>query len=116
MGVIMSSLQKGRYSVFCHLEKAALNEDTAYLLRQACLQGDVLSGSLAVMVAWAQEYAAADSGETSFPGKLSPLMIASYGGSLVARYAQQAAFKKCQRSMLAEDVINELGVTVDTLF
>lgn len=76
----------------------------------------MLSGSLAVMVAWALEYVAEQGGKVEFPYGLSPLMVASYGGSLVARYAQQAAFQKCQRSMLAEDVINELGATVDQLF
>ena len=77
------------------------------------VQGDVLSGSLAVMVAWATEYAAS---KLDFPEGVSPLMLAAYGGSLVARHAQQAAFEKHRRSMLAEDVINELGATVDRLF
>ena len=76
----------------------------------------MLSGTLAVLVAWAQEYVAEQGGMARFPYDLSPLMIASYGGSLIARYAQEAAFKKCRRSMLAEDVINELGRTVDDLF
>lgn len=43
-------------------------------------------------------------------------MVAAYGGSLVVRYAQKAAFEKRKRSMLAEDVIFELGATVDALF
>lgn len=68
------------------------------------------------MVAWAQEYVAEKGGDSKFPYDLSSLMIASYGGSLVARFAQQAAFEKHRRSMLAEDVINELGDTVDRLF
>lgn len=76
----------------------------------------MLAGSLAVMVAWAEEYATLKGGEAGFPEGLSPLMVAGYGGSLVARYAQQAAFAKHRRSMLAEDVINELGATVDDLF
>ena len=68
------------------------------------------------MVAWAREYEAEQKGKASFPYNLSSLIIAAYGGSLVARFAQQAAFQKCRRSMLAEDVINELGATVDKLF
>lgn len=84
--------------------------------RRAGGQGDVLSGSLAVMAAWALESEAESQGTAGFPYELSPLMIASYGGSLVARFAQQAAFEKHRRSMLAEDVINELGATVDRLF
>lgn len=66
------------------------------------------------MVAWAREYVAEN--KIQFPGDISPLVVASYGGSMVARYAQQEAFKKHRRSMLAEDVINELGATVDELF
>ena len=80
------------------------------------VQGDVLSGSLAVMVAWAIEYAASQGGKPDFPEGISPLVLAAYGGSLVARHAQQAAFEKHRRSMLAEDVIDELGATVDRLF
>lgn len=95
-----------------------VGEDCVLCLKLACLllQGDVLSGSLAVMIAWAKEFLAEQGEAFQFPHDLSPLMIAGYGGSLVARHAQQAAFKKCQRSMLAEDVINELGHTVDQLF
>ena len=76
----------------------------------------MLSGTLAVLVAWAQEYVAEQGEKAKFPYDLSPLMIASYGGSMIARYAQKAAFQKCRRSMLAEDVIHELGSTVDELF
>ena len=75
----------------------------------------MLSGSLAVMLAWALEYQA-ENPEFRAPGGLPLLMLAAYGGSLTARHAQAAAFEKKRRSMLAEDVIQELGDTVDRLF
>ena len=51
-----------------------------------------------------------------FPGKLPPPVLASYGGCLTARTAAAAAFAKKGRSMLAADVIEELGAAVDNLY
>jgi len=73
----------------------------------SCLQGDVLSGTLAVMVAWAQE-----AKPVALEG-VTPLMVAAYGASMVARLAQKRAFQKMGRSMLAGDVIEELGPALD---
>ena len=51
-----------------------------------------------------------------FPAGLPPPVLASYGGCLTARVAAEAAFQKKGRSMLAADVIEELGAAVDKLF
>ena len=74
------------------------------------MQGDVLSGALAVMVSWALEAQKDDEQQTR-----SSLVTAAFAASLVTRYAQKAAFEKHRRSMLAQDVINELGSSVDLI-
>jgi len=51
-----------------------------------------------------------------FPAGLPPPVLASYGGCLTARTAAAAAFQRRGRSMLAADVIEELGAAVDGLF
>ena len=43
-------------------------------------------------------------------------MLAAYGGCLTARTAAGAAFARKRRSMLAGDIIEELGDAVDRLF
>ena len=78
------------------------------------MQGDVLSGSLAVMVSWALQHQA-EQGNGSAQTRQS-LITAAFGASLVARHAQKAAFQKCGRSMLAQDVIDQLGHVVDRIF
>ena len=42
--------------------------------------------------------------------------LAAYAGCLVTRVAARAAFDKKRRSMLATDVIEELGDTMQRLF
>lgn len=83
-----------------------------------CTQGDVLSGSIAAFMSWAVNY-----GEThklkeaaGYPGGLAPTVLAAYGGCLTARHAAAAAYGKKRRSMVAGDVIEELGDAVDRLF
>ncbi len=82
------------------------------------MQGDVLSGSIAAFMSWAVNY-----GEThglkevsQYPGGLPPALLAAYGGCLTARHAAKAAYAKKRRSMVAGDVIEELGDAVDLLF
>lgn len=75
----------------------------------------MLSGTLAAFVAWVTnnaEVAEAAAAEAGVP----PLMLAAYGATSTVRHASQAAFKRKRRSMLAGDVIEELGATVDRLF
>ena len=79
------------------------------------MQGDVLAGSLAVMVAWALE-SLKEKGSSSDSEIRSSLVTAAFGASLIARHAQKAAFERHRRSMLAQDVINELGTTIEYLF
>lgn len=81
------------------------------------LQGDVMSGAIATFYGWATEALEAGSKDAhKATESFSATVLASYGGTLTARYAAKAAFAKRKRSMIAVDLIEELGFAVDELF
>lgn len=81
------------------------------------MQGDVTSGSIATFYGWATEaLKAGDQEAIKATQNLSATVLASYGGSLTSRFAAKAAFAKRKRSMIAVDLIEELGLVVDELF
>lgn len=55
-------------------------------------------------------------GKVAGSSGVPPLMLASYGGSLVTRAAAARAFERRRRAMGATDLIEDLGPTVDALF
>lgn len=75
----------------------------------------MLSGTLAAFIAWATTNSAA-ADEAAKQVGVPALLIAAYGAACTVRLASQAAFKRKRRSMLAGDVIEELGPTIDNLF
>jgi len=101
-------------------------------------QGDVLAGTIATFLAWSIRSEAAEcaivgatmhlEGIPDTEGHLFKFMfapnvfasrassLAAYAGCLVTRVAARAAFDKKRRSMLASDVIDELGETMQRLF
>ena len=106
-------------------------------------QGDVLAGCIATFLAWAARSkeaecaiarridvegdhvdgdliaAAGDGpGYETHPslGPSAVSVVAAYAGCLVTRVAARAAFERKRRSMLATDVIEELGETMQRLF
>ena len=108
-------------------------------------QGDVLAGAIAVFLAWAtrskeaecavvRRIAGADADVDAdvedlianagdgpdfalHPSLASAVsVVAAYAGCLVTRVAARAAFGRKRRSMLATDVIEELGDTMQRLF
>ena len=101
-------------------------------------QGDVLAGTIATFLAWSTRSKAAEcaivsatmhlEGIPKTEGHLFKFMfapnvfasrassLAAYAGCLVTRVAARAAFDKKRRSMLASDVIDELGDTMQRLF
>jgi ATP-dependent NAD(P)H-hydrate dehydratase len=101
-------------------------------------QGDVLAGTIATFLAWSTRSEAAECaivGATMHledipktEGHLFKFMfapnvfasrassLAAYAGCMVTRVAARAAFDKKRRSMLASDVIDELGDTMQRLF
>ena len=104
-------------------------------------QGDVLAGAIATFLAWATRSkeaecavvrridvegdhaedliaAAGDRPEYKMHSSLASAVsvVAAYAGCLVTRVAARAAFERKRRSMLATDVIEELGETMQRLF
>ena len=106
-------------------------------------QGDVLAGTIATFLAWSTRNKAAECAIVSAAMHLeddpdteaalskaamaqnyklnhvfasSASALAAYAGCLVTRVAARAAFDKKRRSMLATDVIEELGDTMQRLF
>ena len=106
-------------------------------------QGDVLAGTIVTFLAWSTRNKAAECAIVSAAMHLeddpdteaalskaamaqnyklnhvfasSASALAAYAGCLVTRVAARAAFDKKRRSMLATDVIEELGDTMQRLF
>ena len=76
-----------------------------------------MSGAIATFYGWATEALKAGNNDAiKFTQHLSATILASYGGTLTARYAAKAAFARRKRSMIAVDLIDELGFAVDDLF
>lgn len=68
-------------------------------------QGDVLSGCLGTMCAWA-----------AMAGEGADLAGAAYLACSTARRAAARAFARQRRSMVTQDVLGQLGMAVDELF
>ncbi|XP_062958649.1 ATP-dependent (S)-NAD(P)H-hydrate dehydratase isoform X2 [Cynocephalus volans] len=73
-------------------------------------QGDLLSGSLGVLVHWALL-----AGPEKTNG-FSPLMVAAFGACSLTRQCNQQAFQKHGRATTATDMIAEVGAAFSKLF
>jgi ATP-dependent NAD(P)H-hydrate dehydratase len=76
-------------------------------------QGDVLAGTTAVFVAWA--VAAARRANTAASSSEADLQLAAYAACVTTRAAAASAFRVRKRSMVAGDLIAELGAAVEAL-
>ena len=78
----------------------------------------MLSGSIAAFLSWALQYGqekGIGQDAAQYPLGLSPGVLAAWGACCIARNAAARAYEKKGRSMLAGDVIEELGGSVDWL-
>ncbi|XP_023375533.1 ATP-dependent (S)-NAD(P)H-hydrate dehydratase [Pteropus vampyrus] len=73
-------------------------------------QGDLLSGSLGVLVHWALH-----AGPEKTNG-FSPLLLAAFGACSLTRQCSHQAFQKHGRSTTTTDMISEVGPAFSTLF
>ncbi|XP_024900738.1 ATP-dependent (S)-NAD(P)H-hydrate dehydratase isoform X3 [Pteropus alecto] len=73
-------------------------------------QGDLLSGSLGVLVHWALH-----AGPEKTNG-FSPLLLAAFGACSLTRQCSHQAFQKHGRSTTTTDMISEVGPAFNTLF
>eukprot|EP00249_Psilotum_nudum_P019021 c27066_g1_i1 orf=346-1350(+) len=83
-------------------------------------QGDVLSGSVAVFLAWARNFfvKGSDAAKQLVEERLSknPAVVGSVAASLLLRKSALEAFKHHKRSMVTTDIIEYLGSSMEELF
>ncbi|KAL8189427.1 hypothetical protein R6Q57_028993 [Mikania cordata] len=72
-------------------------------------QGDILSGSVAVFLAWARQVAAKEGADTN------PAMLGCIAGSALMRKAASLAFEDKKRSTLTSDIIECLGRSLEDI-
>jgi len=78
--------------------------------RRAAGQGDILSGVLAVFLAWARSNKGSSNDVAMKP------LVAAFSSSTLVRRCANEAFSKHRRSMTAPDMINEIGSQFSVLF
>ena len=81
------------------------------IARRIDVEGDHVEGDLIAAAGEGPEY---ETHPSLAPSAVS--VVAAYAGCLVTRVAARAAFERKRRSMLATDVIEELGETMQRLF
>jgi ATP-dependent NAD(P)H-hydrate dehydratase len=81
-------------------------------------QGHVLVGCIATFISWALAFldAARASSEGVLLPELNPMVLAAYGACLVTRTSALYAFAARKRSMVASDLLRQLGPALDMLF
>ncbi|KAJ7879926.1 Ribokinase-like protein [Mycena olivaceomarginata] len=78
-------------------------------------QGDILSGTVGAMLAWAKCYEDGVFGDNSIPASRFPL-LAAVGGSMVTRTASRKAFYKEGRGVVTQDLIPLIGASFSEVF
>lgn len=81
-------------------------------------QGDFLSGTLGTFLAWAYRFQERKAEGVELPDIQPEELptIAAYGASCVTRTASQRGFAQYGRSMLANDLMSEIGPAYESLF
>ncbi|WCJ23686.1 ATP-dependent (S)-NAD(P)H-hydrate dehydratase [Euphorbia peplus] len=75
-------------------------------------QGDILSGSVAVFLAWARQQNITSEGNLSIR---NPTVLGCIAGSALLRKAASLAFEKKKRSTLTGDIIDCLGMSLEDI-
>ncbi|XP_041438331.1 ATP-dependent (S)-NAD(P)H-hydrate dehydratase isoform X2 [Xenopus laevis] len=73
-------------------------------------QGDLLAGSLGVLLHWALL-----AGHEKINAQ-NPFLVAAFGACSLTRQCNHQAFQKCGRSMTTSDMISEVGTAFNKLF
>ncbi|KAJ7224153.1 Ribokinase-like protein [Mycena pura] len=89
--------------------------DTKGGLKRCGGQGDILSGTVGTMLAWAKCYEDGVFGDKSIPTSRMPL-LAAVGGSMVTRTASRRAFHKEGRGVVTQDMLAEIGKAFAEVF
>ena len=103
-------VQKGQTDIIARGTAAPLHCTAAGAPRRCGGQGDVLAGTTGVFVAWAVA-AARRAGDHAVPD----LALAAYAACLVTRTSAARAFETRRRSMVAGDLLGELGAVIEAI-
>lgn len=96
-------VSKGQADIICSSSGQKVQCEVGSSPRRAGGQGDVLAGTIAVMMSWAH------SNDTVDVAPFDKFVVAAYGGCLLTRAASSAAYNELDRSMVAGDIISHLG-------
>lgn len=115
-------LEKGKEDRISNGEEVLIC-DSPGTLKRAGGQGDILSGTLGCLLAWAKIF---HNGEARAAGAPAPapetidekrlLLLAAFGAAETARRCSRMAFEKKGRAMLADDLLPEVGPAYEYLF
>ncbi|CAM6085805.1 unnamed protein product [Calypogeia fissa] len=111
-------VQKGKQDLISD-GKTVLGSDYFGSPRRCGGQGDVLSGSTAVFMAWSRQYMQNINVKHLTVSKsisTNPAVVAALAGSLILRKAAADAFAKHKRSTLTTDIIESLGPSMEEFF
>lgn len=89
--------------------------DTPGGMKRCGGQGDILSGSVGAMLAWAKCYEDGAFGDKSIPISRMPL-LAAIGASMVTRTASRRAFEREGRGVVTQDMLKDVGPAFAEVF
>eukprot|EP01095_Lingulamoeba_sp_RSL-Kostka_P010425 TRINITY_DN374_c2_g1_i3.p1 TRINITY_DN374_c2_g1~~TRINITY_DN374_c2_g1_i3.p1 ORF type:complete len:175 (-),score=55.15 TRINITY_DN374_c2_g1_i3:110-634(-) len=106
-------IQKGKKDLICNGE-TVIECRVRNSPRRCGGQGDLTSGAIGLFYSWAlNSIKLGESVEDRIP---EAILIAGFAGCSITRHCNQAAFIKHKRSMVANDMIQEIGQVFDNLF
>ncbi|KAJ7066494.1 H-hydrate dehydratase [Mycena amicta] len=95
--------------------KETVSVDVQGGLKRCGGQGDILSGTVGTMLAWAKCYEDGIFGDKTLATSRLPL-LAAVGGSAVTRTASRLAFSKEGRAVVTQDMLPEIGKAFAEVF
>jgi ATP-dependent NAD(P)H-hydrate dehydratase len=107
-------LQKGFTDIISNGKDVSKNESDGGLKRVGG-QGDILTGVVATFLAWGKVYMD-NTEDPNMIEKTNIPMLASWGGSRIARECSRVAYQKHERAMLTSDMIAEVGPAFKRIF
>ncbi|EJD36883.1 YjeF domain-containing protein [Auricularia subglabra TFB-10046 SS5] len=107
-------LQKGPEDVIAYAQDET-TVDVQGGLKRCGGQGDILSGAVGAFLAWGKNYEAGAFGDKSIPPHRIPF-LASIGASTLTRATSRIAFAKHGRSVVTQDMLNDIGQAFGEVF
>lgn len=109
-------LQKGGEDIISNGQTSLANGVQGGL-RRCGGQGDLLSGTTGVFLAWGQRWLEKESGEDNkLEDGLTVPILAAYAASTVTRETSRRTFERLRRAMQASDMLQEVGPAFEAVF